>query len=378
MIATLFLPNVRAPTRLVLGSPRTVFTWSCYWVSTIMQSAQVPKNPPCPRCHAKDTVKKGKRRNRLRTLPIFQCIECLHRFTGEAGKYKTYPLRSILDAISTYNLGHSIQETQRILRTRNHLDVPERTIRRWLSEQIPLTSYARLREACATLHGPGSIIGSRTLQHQQVYRFEVHRAKLKLLLELPQHRHLASLAAYLESIGPEFPHHLFQMSGQRSSKYPAALNPPITRKENHATRLAALALPTSPNNKKRHETLQRFMLVNDSVTVAVEIPVYLTREDIDYYRSRGFALDFDSDVITGHIDFLQVRNGFLHILDYKPEARKEKHAHVQLTIYALALSRRAGLPVKCIKCGWFDEHDYFEFFPLQGVWRPNLTRARAA
>jgi hypothetical protein len=68
------------------------------------------------------------------------------------------------------------------------------------------------------------------------------------------------------------------------------------------------------------------MLLNDSVTVAVEVPIYLTREDLAYYRSRGFTLDFDADVITGHIDFLQIRNGYLHVLDYKPEAKKEKHA----------------------------------------------------
>jgi hypothetical protein len=42
---------------------------------------------------------------------------------------------------------------------------------------------------------------------------------------------------------------------------------------------------------------------------------------------------------------------------------------VQLTIYALALSRRTSLPLKCFKCGRFDEKDYFEFFPLQGVYK---------
>jgi len=68
------------------------------------------------------------------------------------------------------------------------------------------------------------------------------------------------------------------------------------------------------------------MLVNDSVTVAVEIPVFLTNQDIEYYSQHGFDLDFESDIITGHLDFLQIRNGHIHILDYKPEARKEKHA----------------------------------------------------
>jgi hypothetical protein len=30
---------------------------------------------------------------------------------------------------------------------------------------------------------------------------------------------------------------------------------------------------------------------------------------------------------------------------------------------------RAGLPLKAFKCGWFDERDYFEFFPLTGVYK---------
>jgi ATP-dependent exoDNAse (exonuclease V) beta subunit len=117
-------------------------------------------------------------------------------------------------------------------------------------------------------------------------------------------------------------------------------------------------------------TLESFYLFFSfsSVTVAVEIPVFLTKEDIEYYRQRRFDLGFESNIITGHIDFLQIRNGHIHILDYKPEAREETHAHVQLTIYALALARRTGLPLKFFKCGWFDEKDYFEFYPLQGVY----------
>ncbi len=114
-----------------------------------------------------------------------------------------------------------------------------------------------------------------------------------------------------------------------------------------------------------------FMLINDSVTVAVEVPVFLTKEDIEYYRGRGFKLAFEADAITGHIDFLQIRNGHVHILDYKPEAREEKHAHVQLTIYAVALARRTNLPLKLFKCAWFYERNYFEFFPLTGVYPLN-------
>jgi hypothetical protein len=300
----------------------------------------------------------------MRSLQIYRCSECLHFFTlGDASKHKSYPLNVILETLSTFNGGHSLSETQALIRRRFHMNVPERTMSAWISEHRELATFARLRSDAKSIADPKNAIRTYTLEHRQVYRFQVHQAKLGML-----GGNLAGLKAYFDTVGPTYPHHLFTDTVHRSSKFPAEFHPPITRKENHATRLAALVLPTSPNNRKRHETLQRFMLLNDSVTVAVEIPIYLTRDDIAYYRSRGFDLAFDTDVITGHIDFLQIRNGYLHILDYKPEARKEKHAHVQLTIYALALARRANLPLKTFKCAWFDEKDYFEFFPLKGVY----------
>ena len=50
---------------------------------------------------------------------------------------------------------------------------------------------------------------------------------------------------------------------------------------NAATEAAALIIPAVGNNILRHETLQKFMLANDGVTVAIEIPIWLTEDDID-------------------------------------------------------------------------------------------------
>jgi PD-(D/E)XK nuclease superfamily len=245
----------------------------------------------------------------------------------------------ILEAVSTYNLGNSISDTQRAIRKQLHVDIPEGTNRSWVRVHKPLAAYTRLRSIGSKLFKADAMIRTFPLRHKQVYRFQLHKAKVELLFQNGRRRHLVSAKDYLEGIGEHFPHGMFQTTEHRSSKFPTTLAIPITRKENYATRLAALVLPSASANKKRHETLQRFMLVNDSATIAVEIPVYLTKEDIAYYCSRGFTLDFESDFITGHIDFLQVSDGYLQILDYKPDARKEKHAHIQLTIYALALAR---------------------------------------
>ena len=110
------------------------------------------------------------------------------------------------------------------------------------------------------------------------------------------------------------------------------------------------------------------MLANDSCTVACEVPVYLTGEELAYYKSKGFfvTLPQSEKPITGHIDIVQARNGFVHLLDYKPKARAIDPIS-QLVVYALAFASRTRLPVKVLKCAWFDEKDYFEFFPLQAI-----------
>jgi len=56
----------------------------------------------------------------------------------------------------------------------------------------------------------------------------------------------------------------------------------------------------------------------------------------------------------------------IHPLDYKPNARKIDPVD-QLVVNALAFASRTRLPVKAFKCDWFDERDYFEFFPLRAI-----------
>jgi hypothetical protein len=50
-----------------------------------------------------------------------------------------------------------------------------------------------------------------------------------------------------------------------------------------------------------------------------------------------------------------------------PADFKSEKPIAQLMVYALALSRRTGLRIFDFVCAWFDEHDYYEFYPLHVV-----------
>jgi len=136
-------------------------------------------NLVCPECGCKNTVKKGKRRNRLQTLQIYSCAECLHRFTRAAGKNKMYPLNLILQAVSTFNLGYSLTDTQAQLHKRFHRSIPERTLSSWITEYKPFATYARLRATAKRLLTPEAIVRTINFHHQQVYRpFRIRGAPL--------------------------------------------------------------------------------------------------------------------------------------------------------------------------------------------------------
>lgn len=313
-------------------------------------------------------------------MQLWKCGACARIFTPAPPelRHKTYPLRVILDALTLYNLGYSLAETAAKLKARAGQRIPTSTLAAWVEEHRALTTYARRRDDGRKHAPPARAIRTVKLYHRQVYEYAYHRPKLAMLAADREHSELTrGLIPFLETVPTACPHDLFAGAARASQSAASFIDPArmvAYEKENFATRMAGLVIPTVGNNFLRHAALQRFMLANDSVTVAVEVPIWLTRPDImALERQHGIRLLPDDappeQAITGHIDFLQVRNRAVHILDYKPDARTNR-PFAQLVIYALALTRLAGLRLFDIKCAWFNENQYCEFFPRTLLARP--------
>ncbi len=355
----------------------------------------------CPNCKSNNIVKKGIRKNKLQFIQQYKCKSCSRIFKQSALKNKTYLIQTILKAISLYNKGFSLDQVKQKIKTKATLP----TISNWINEYKNITTFNKLRKEALKLYTKEEIIEKHTFMHNNLpYTFQVHKAKLELLFKNKLYNNKfsntkkfqKSLIDYLNKIPTSnFPHHIFKEHKEKQSsnttiaqfnniKNNNLKNKPEQRasqlkfphlkithlsKNNLANKLTSLSLNLAKNNKQRHEAVQNFMLINDSTTIAAEIPVYLTKDDITYFLSRKFTLPLENQQtpITGHIDILQIRNNLIHILDYKPEANKQKPIE-QLTIYALALASKLKLDLKSFKCAWFDENNYFEFFPLHVVY----------
>jgi hypothetical protein len=256
----------------------------------------------------------------------------------------------ILLALTDYDLGHTLEESAARLRKKAHRHVSPSTIASWLEDYKQHCSYRRLRRQGLSRFPANQTIRSIKLYHRQIYAYAYHRPKLELIRNgmLDDKRkgdtRFAAVADFLERIQTECPHDLFRRDddpkARASQAAPAWADVSriiVNRKENAATAAAALIIPAVGNNKLRHETLQHFMLANHSVTVAVEIPIWLSEEDIaalerEHQVELVPRIGATDRAITGHIDFLQVRNGAVHVLDYKPDARTNRPI-AQLAIY---------------------------------------------
>jgi hypothetical protein len=201
-------------------------------------------------------------------VQLWCCASCKRMFTPApaALRNKTYPLRTIIMALTTYSLGYSHEETLRRVKSKTGCAIANSTLSSWIAEHHEVLSYRRLRDDGRKRFPPEQTLRSVKLYHRQVYHYSFHHPKLEFVRESDEHHRFAPVANFLEAIPLICPHDLFRnedSSGRASHAQPAfadVANIIVSRKENAATRAAALVIPTVGNNRERRERLQQFML----------------------------------------------------------------------------------------------------------------------
>ncbi|PKN18750.1 MAG: hypothetical protein CVU65_18195 [Deltaproteobacteria bacterium HGW-Deltaproteobacteria-22] len=192
----------------------------------------------------------------------------------------------------------------------------------------------------------------RSFDHQQFYRFRFDSERLRSVHP--------GLARYVRQMVDHCPNHLFFLDGLRCSSFPGHATAVLHHEERHE--MCALTVDSFDVTefKARHENCQYHFLTRDPFTVGVEVPVWLEAREIE-----DFAEVFGGHgPLTGHIDLVREKGGAIEVWDYKPHARRERHAATQVFLYTFMLSVRTGIPLKHFRCGYFDERDCYTFSPL--------------
>lgn len=99
------------------------------------------------------------------------------------------------------------------------------------------------------------------------------------------------------------------------------------------------------NRKPGHDPVLKNILITDSDSLAIEVPIWKK---------------FNEEFITGHIDLIQVEEGTLKIIDYKPEGRF-LHSLPQVATYGLLIKRI--FKIEDLKCVSFNKGSAWEYKP---------------
>ncbi len=300
----------------------------------------------CKKCNGK-TVKVGRRKTSNGLVQKYQCLVCKVFSSSAPLPRRHYTPTVILNAITCYNMGNTLAETKTYLVRRFKKNVPHSTLHAWLTQFKDVCTFVGYRKKYALSE---DVIVSKTFSHRQEYKFAFHRLKTNLFCKT----RFPELRKYVWDVYHRCPHGLFTdgENGRCSDTSLRNVNLAVIRQpDNNAVSLARLGLLLAQRATERHQAVQRFMLANDTATIAVEIPIYL-------YPNEAPDLGLAAP-LTGHIDILQVRYDHLYILDYKPDARHETKAKYQTYLYARALCVRTGVPLDKIRWAYFDDKDYY-------------------
>jgi len=252
----------------------------------------------------------------------------------------------ILYTLQQYNRGHPVTEAKKLTGKRYQYSPPRSTIYTWIDRYRNTLTFLKLRKKY-DVH-PDELTTTHELKHQQVYSFTYHNLKLNI-----HSKNRPELRRYINWIERSLPRKMF-LEGPRCSSLDIDHDLETKEKDNITPELTQLAFNSQPKNtdKSPHETVQDFFLINDSTTVATELPVFINPKET--------SLDVD-EPITGHIDLIQIRYDDLHILDYKPNLNSpERHAS-QLQLYKKAIQERTSIPEDKIHTAVFNKHNYYEF-----------------
>ena len=302
----------------------------------------------CPICKNNNVIKKGQRKTKFEIKQRYFCKDCNKKFTNDGLKDKMYPPRIVYSALNYYDLGFNIRNVSKLINKRYNVRASKSTVHSWIHEFQDLCPISMVRNDFLDYN---DVLFTKKFEHETLdYEFMYHKYKLEAIVR----ERFPGLARYIKLFDNGCPNVFFKVEEQCSPPRFEA-DPKFRTTKNLACRMTAFALHASQGDNRWNKLVENFMLINDDVTIACGLPVWY------WDKKKGIG-------ITGQIEMVQVRNNLVYILDYKPDASKK--APWELYHYAIALSFRAKVHPKSIRCAWFDENVYYEYAPYMASIKP--------
>ena len=264
---------------------------------------QIVKCPECGDEFGKGGIQKiGLRKNKREELQKYFCKKCRRHFVMKKMLNKSYPVNVILNSISFYNQGMTLAEASKKINARFGVKTYPRLISSWMNEFSDICTFKKFRDKIKEKEKPGKSgftnpVFEKLIEHKQPYLYKCHRLKSNMFLN----DYFSGLKDYLFDVVEICPHELFLQDNLRSSQikinYGNINDIWVEKRYNYACKLAGLALKMARTNKARHQIIQDFMLSNDTSTLAVEVPIWLSKEEVKEINSEFNVFNINGEDI---------------------------------------------------------------------------------
>lgn len=100
----------------------------------------------CPKCKSQEITKKGKRKTKFGFRQLYLCKKCRKIFVDSKLLHKTYGPKVIVNAITYYNLGNTLEESAKLTNKRFKVKISKSSVSQWLKEYKDICTYHKFRE----------------------------------------------------------------------------------------------------------------------------------------------------------------------------------------------------------------------------------------
>jgi transposase-like protein len=128
-------------------------------------------------------MRAGTRNTRLGRIQKFYCRTCRRHFCPSSIPRRQYSAATILCAVTSYNLGRTLEETRAHVSRHARVKVPTSTIHAWIGQFAAVCTFTKIRKRFSL--SPDETIQANTFDHKQEYRFAFHRFKANILCKRP-------------------------------------------------------------------------------------------------------------------------------------------------------------------------------------------------
>ena len=287
----------------------------------------------CPECRGSNIIKHGKRTSRGNSVQIYRCKNCSRIFSNTTLPYLNTDPATLLKGVSLYNQGYSLKRCSEIMENELGKKIPRNTIHHWIHRYEDIFTYSRIRERRDSI--------PIQVKSYPGHKCRFHKKKLSLIASK-----YPGIESYFRRI----------LRGLKKTAFYGIDASKFVTDEEVESSLKNLVSFSSPEcvyyslceESDQLKDLQRYLLINDSFTIGIDIPLYQKPSETG------------GELIATTAPIIQIRDSWVRIIEPSKDITSTTR---NLIGASRALVARTDIDPNVIKIGGFNSENMWLISP---------------